>query len=226
MHNLSQRYGKLLSVGLSVICSVFLVAVVVSAATTIGAAITTAGAITTTGGDLTVSGVSTIGTTDTVDATTTIKHGLIVGYKTNYIQGVFNVNTNGNVSASGTLKVWGATTLTGAATLSSTLDVSGLTTLAKASSTLLSAYNGLYVGTTATTTISGTTTSTFASSVILNEAGANTSTMQIGHASASKGQGGCIALAADDGAVLYLMVTSVAGRYELATSTVARDCGY
>lgn len=60
-----------------------------------------------------------------------------------------------NISTGGTLTVTDTSTLTGAVTMSSTLNVTGLTTLANATTTNVSISNALWVGGNATTTSAG-----------------------------------------------------------------------
>ncbi len=223
MHNFLQRHGKLLSVGLSVVCSVLLVAVVVSAATTIGTAITTAGNITTsagnidaTAGNLTVGGTANVtGLTTLGSVTSTVLsawNGIQVGRTA-----TTTINSSGNLAVAGTASV------------------TGQTTLGNASSTMFTAHQGLSVGNTATTTIFGASTSTFASSVYINESSV-TSSLQVGHvvsgAAVLQGTGGCIALASTSGTVsglnfLYLIVrpNESGDSLYLATSTDSQSCG-
>ena len=160
MHNLSQRYGKLLSVGFSVLCSVFLVAVIVSAATTIGANISTGGNITPTTND--TSDIGAFGTAfrnvyvsgtlygegATLGAVTVTSTLTVNGYSA--LNDVYPASNNAedigafatawrNVYASGTLRVGGGNA-------SSTIDLStnpsGTNTKGKGTCLILMGSNG------------------------------------------------------------------------------------
>ncbi|MEK7152232.1 MAG: hypothetical protein AAB773_02260, partial [Patescibacteria group bacterium] len=90
------------------------------------------------------------------------------------------VNSTGGFFASSTLQATGATRLY------STLDVSGLTTLGQASSTLFSVFNTLYVGGTATSTLQGNTTGTSTIQGFLNVLGTNSTSTFSGGVSATR----------------------------------------
>lgn len=72
-----------------------------------------------------------------------------------WVGGNATTTAAGALSLVSNLSVGGTVTATGAASLSSTLGVTGLATLVQASTTRLSVIDTFYVGTTATTTISG-----------------------------------------------------------------------
>ncbi len=153
------------AITLSVIASVLFVVGVVQAATTIGSNINT-------DGTLGVTSLTTLGQASTTR---------ISVFDTAYFGGTATstFNSAGNLSVAGTLGV------TGASTLSSTLTVSGLTSLGQASSTQLSVFQNAYFGATATSTFTSTGALGIASSspyVALGVVGTTTSSagMRIG----------------------------------------------
>jgi hypothetical protein len=229
MHDFIKKHRQVLSICLTVTVSVFVVAFVVSAATTIGNNITTEGN-TTISGTASVTGKSTLGN---------VSSTIFTAFQGIYVGGTATttINSAGNLSVAGTASVTGLFTPTGGISTSTWDNISlGLVTPSKVSSTLLSVMNTLYVGGTATTTINGSSTSTFLASLAVNETAA-TSTVHIGTSTANfvtqQGKGGCIALGATSATpsglnFLYLIVVPKAdgSGLELVTSTLARDCGY
>jgi len=167
MRELLQRHKKILSICLTVICSVFVVAFVVSAATTIGANVTTTG----------------------------------------------------------------------------TLNITGLSTLGRTSSSMISSYGALYIGTTATTTISGTSASfassitpvsagkdvgaygtpwrnVYASGTIMAFGGTNaTTTINLGSTGGSAAKGSCLIMTGENGTLYYITVAPLATSTGLRVST-------
>lgn len=132
---------------LSVVASVLLVVGVVQAATTVGSNISTDGTVS-------VTGLTTLGQASTTR---------ISVFDTAYFGGTATstFSSAGNLSVAGTLGV------TGASTLSSTLTVSGLTSLGQASSTRFSVFDTAYFGGTATSTFSSTGALTLAGNLVL-----------------------------------------------------------
>lgn len=189
-------------------------------------------------GTLAVTGATTLSSTLAVTGATTLT-GLLTpngGISTSTLDSVVvggssalagtftTLRATGLMMASSSLLSTGLFTPYGGISTSTWDNVTlGVVTPTRASTTLLSVMNTIYIGGTATTTITGaaTATSTFSSGVEINEA-ASTSTLYIGRAGTA-GQGGCIVLASGDGSGnLYLFAAG--GTLQLSTSTVAKSC--
>jgi len=141
-----------MTVALSVILSIVLVVAIAEASTTISTNISTGGTLSVTGASTLTGNVTASGTLDVSGLTT-------LGQASSTRLSVFDTSYFGGTATStfdsaGNLSVAGTADVTGASTLSSTLTVSGLTSLGQASSTRLSVFDTAYFGGTATSTFS------------------------------------------------------------------------
>ena len=145
----------------------------------------------------------------TIEATTTSSIPLsLVGFsgQTAHLLDIFNVSTTssrlfyissgGGLFASSTGAFGGTLTVGGAITATSTLSVTGLTTLVSASSTSLSVLNALYVGGTASSTIKGDNTAStlpYASTTMITATTASTTNLIVGGYASSGATSGTLA---------------------------------
>ena len=208
MGNFFSKHRKLLSASFSIVVSVFLVALVVSAATTIGANITTEGTLSVTGATTLTAGVKA---SSTVEISGAVSSSNIYPWANNTSDlGAINAAAWKNVYVSST--VYARNLIVGSNTASN------------------DAYVSVGSGSASTTLRTGASaTSTISSGVELLEASV-TSTLNVGTAASNMGKGGCIAVGSTSSTKaglthLYLIVKpSAAGELYLATSTVASDC--
>ena len=212
MGNFFSKHRKLLSASFSIVVSVFLVALVVSAATTIGANITTEGTLSVTGATTLTAGVKA---SSTVEISGAVSSSNIYPWANNTSDlGAINAAAWKNVYVSST--VYARNLIVGSNTASN------------------DAYVSVGSGSASTTLRTGASaTSTISSGVELLEASV-TSTLNVGTATvgaaSNMGKGGCIAVGSTSSTKaglthLYLIVKPIAaGELYLATSTVASDC--